>query len=39
MEEIGLWIVTVIAVVYLYKKLFKSGGCNCGGKDGFCGKK
>ncbi len=39
MEEIILLIITAGAVYYLYTKLFKSGGCNCGDKGGSCGKK
>ncbi len=39
MEEIFLLIITGAAAFYLYKKLFKSGGCNCGDKSKSCGKK
>ncbi|MEJ2437258.1 MAG: FeoB-associated Cys-rich membrane protein [Sulfurovaceae bacterium] len=34
-EKIFLVVVTIAAVYYIYRKLFKSGGgCNCG--DGSC---
>ena len=30
MENIFLIIIAIAATYYLYRKLFKSGGCNCG---------
>jgi len=39
MEKIVLLILTAGAVYYMYKKLFKSGGCNCGDGGNSCGKK
>lgn len=39
MEEIVLLIATGFALYYLYRKLFKSGGCGCEDEGGSCGKK
>ncbi|MBN2769005.1 MAG: FeoB-associated Cys-rich membrane protein [Campylobacterales bacterium] len=33
-EKIFLVVITIVAIYYIYKRLFKSGGCNCG--DGGC---
>lgn len=33
-EKIFLVVVTIAAVYYIYRKFFKSAGCNCG--DGSC---
>lgn len=30
MENLFLLIITLAALFYLYKKVFKSSGCNCG---------
>ncbi|WP_323669496.1 FeoB-associated Cys-rich membrane protein [Aliarcobacter butzleri] len=34
MENIILSIITLGALFYLYKKIFKNNGCNCG--KGYC---
>lgn len=39
MEEIILLIIAGAAAFYLYKKIFKNKGCNCGNKGKSCGKK
>ena len=36
MENIFLAVIALGAAYYLYIKLFKSGGCNCGDKKGSC---
>lgn len=38
MENILLGVVALVAAYYLYQKLFKSSGCNCGDGSGSCGK-
>lgn len=32
MENIFLILITIGAIFYLYKKVFKNSGCNCGNK-------
>jgi len=41
MEDAFLIVITLCAAFYLYKKMFKSGGCNCGNnkEKGSCTKK
>ncbi|MBL3520823.1 FeoB-associated Cys-rich membrane protein [Aliarcobacter lanthieri] len=36
MENIFLVIIALVAAYYLYRKLFKSSGCNCGDGKGSC---
>lgn len=33
MENAIIGVIALLALYYLYKKTFKSGGCNCGSKD------
>ncbi|QKF81298.1 FeoB-associated Cys-rich membrane protein [Halarcobacter ebronensis] len=33
MEDFILLIIALLALFYIYKKLFKSGSCNCGSKN------
>lgn len=35
MENVFLILITIGAIFYLYKKMFKNNGCNCG-KNGNC---